>query len=82
VRGAAGNRRPYRDTLTDPALYPAEELLELRLRRWDVETNIGSLKTTMGMDVLRGLEDPQAFYRHLRGTRTDCRKGLTSLQGK
>lgn len=40
-------------TLLDPAAYPAEELLELRLRRWDVETNIGHLKTTMKMDVLR-----------------------------
>ncbi len=27
--------------------------MELRLRRWDVETNIGHLKTTMKMDVLR-----------------------------
>ena len=33
--------------------YPPEELLGLRLRRWDVETNIGHLKTTMKMDVLR-----------------------------
>jgi hypothetical protein len=40
-------------TLTDPVKYPAEALLELRLRRWDVETNIGHLKTTMKMDVLR-----------------------------
>jgi hypothetical protein len=40
-------------TLLDPAAYPAEELLQLRLRRWDVETNIGHLKTTMGLDVLR-----------------------------
>jgi hypothetical protein len=40
-------------TLLDPGAYPAEELLELRLRRWDVETNIGHLKTTMKMDVLR-----------------------------
>jgi hypothetical protein len=40
-------------TLLDPDMYPAEELLELRLRRWDVETNIGHLKTTMKMDVLR-----------------------------
>jgi hypothetical protein len=40
-------------TLTDPVAYPADELMELRLRRWDVETNIGHLKTTMGMDVLR-----------------------------
>lgn len=40
-------------TLLDPAKYPAEDLLELRLSRWGVETNIGHLKTTMGMDVLR-----------------------------
>lgn len=40
-------------TLLDPKLYPAHELLELRLRRWDVETRIGHLKTTMKMDVLR-----------------------------
>jgi hypothetical protein len=39
-------------TLLDPVEYPAADLLELRLRRWDVETNIGHLKTTMGMDVL------------------------------
>lgn len=39
-------------TLLDPEKYPAEELLELRLRRWDVETCIGHLKTTRGMDVL------------------------------
>ncbi len=40
-------------TLSDPRAYPAAELLDLRLRRWDVETNIGHLKTTMKMDVLR-----------------------------
>jgi hypothetical protein len=40
-------------TLTDPKAYPAEALLELRLRRWDVETNLAHLKTTMKMDVLR-----------------------------
>ena len=40
-------------TLLDPIKYPPEQLLELRLRRWDVETNIGHLKTTMEMDVLR-----------------------------
>ena len=39
-------------TLLDLQKYPAEDLLELRLRRWDVETCIGHLKTTMGMDVL------------------------------
>jgi hypothetical protein len=40
-------------TLTDPKAYPPKELLDLRLRRWDVETSIGHLKTTMGLDVLR-----------------------------
>ena len=40
-------------TLTDAGRYPPEELLALRLRRWDVETGIRHLKTTMGMDVLR-----------------------------
>lgn len=40
-------------TLTDPRQYPAKELLSLRLRRWDVETDLRHLKTTMKMDVLR-----------------------------
>jgi hypothetical protein len=39
-------------TLLDPKAYPAKDLLELRLRRWDVETCIGHIKTTMKMDVL------------------------------
>jgi Transposase DDE domain len=39
-------------TLTDPTACPAGELLALRLRRWDVETNLRHLKTTMNMDVL------------------------------
>jgi hypothetical protein len=40
-------------TLLDPRAYPAADLLDLRLRRWDVETDIRHLKTTMGLDVLR-----------------------------
>jgi DDE family transposase len=40
-------------TLLDPCEYRPPELLELRMRRWDVETNLGHLKTTMGLDVLR-----------------------------
>jgi hypothetical protein len=40
-------------TLTDPKMYPAEELLQLRLRRWDVETNLRHLKQTMKLDMLR-----------------------------
>jgi len=39
-------------TLLDPKKYPADELFALRLRRWDVETDLRHLKTTMGMEVL------------------------------
>jgi hypothetical protein len=40
-------------TLLDPAKYPAHEVVKLRLSRWEVETNLGHLKTTMKLDVLR-----------------------------
>jgi len=40
-------------TLLDPDAYPAEELIELRLSRWMVETNIRHLKITLKMDVLK-----------------------------
>ena len=39
-------------TLLDARKYPADELFTLRLRRWDVETDIRHLKTTMGMEIL------------------------------
>jgi hypothetical protein len=39
-------------TLLDPIQYPAEALAELYGQRWEVETNLGYLKTVMGMDVL------------------------------
>jgi hypothetical protein len=39
-------------TLLEPKKYPAAELYTLRLRRWDVETDIRHLKTTMGMEIL------------------------------
>jgi hypothetical protein len=40
-------------TLLDPKKYPAEEVAALYGQRWRIETNLGHLKTTMGMDVLR-----------------------------
>ena len=40
-------------TLLDPDEYPADDLAELYLRRWEVELNFYDLKTTMGMDELR-----------------------------
>lgn len=40
-------------TLLDEKTYPAEKLVELRLRRWQVEVNLRHLKTTMGLEVLK-----------------------------
>jgi hypothetical protein len=40
-------------TLLDPALYPAEEIVELLKQRWNVEGNLRHLKTTMTMEILR-----------------------------
>lgn len=40
-------------TLLDEKKYPANDIVKLRLARWEVETNIGHLKTTMKLDVLR-----------------------------
>jgi hypothetical protein len=39
-------------TLLDPKLYPAAQLAELYLSRWQIEVNFRHLKTTMGMEVL------------------------------
>jgi hypothetical protein len=40
-------------TLLDPDRYPADELIELRLTRWMVETNIRHLKIMLRMNVLK-----------------------------
>jgi hypothetical protein len=40
-------------TLLDPEQYPADKLIELRLTRWMIETNIRHLKITLGMDALK-----------------------------
>jgi len=40
-------------TLLDPGAYPAEQLAQLYLRRWDMELCLRDLKTTMGMEELR-----------------------------
>jgi hypothetical protein len=40
-------------TLTDVRLYPLKLLAELYRDRWGIETRIGSLKTTLQMNVLR-----------------------------
>lgn len=40
-------------TLLDAEAYSLDDLAALYKRRWEVETNIGHLKTTMKMDVLK-----------------------------
>ena len=39
-------------TLLDPERYPAKNLAELYLSRWQIEVNFRHLKTTMGMEVM------------------------------
>ena len=39
-------------TLLDPDTYPATELAQLYLSRWQIEVNFRHLKTTMGMEIL------------------------------
>jgi hypothetical protein len=39
-------------TLLDPVAYPATELADLYLSRWQIEVNFRHLKTTMGMEIL------------------------------
>jgi hypothetical protein len=53
-------RRGYRSqvvtivtSLLDPERYPKDSVAELYGLRWQIETNLRHLKTTMGMDVLR-----------------------------
>ena len=40
-------------TLLDKRRYPADEIVHLLKQRWNIETNLRHLKTTMNMDVLR-----------------------------
>ena len=40
-------------TLLDPKKHPRGEIVKLYRRRWEIETRIGSLKTTLEMAVLR-----------------------------
>jgi hypothetical protein len=40
-------------TLLDPELYPAQKLIALYARRWNLELALRHLKTSMGMELLR-----------------------------
>lgn len=41
-------------TLLDPKAYPADEILKAYLHRWRLEMCLNDLKTSMGLDMLRG----------------------------
>jgi Transposase DDE domain len=41
-------------TLLDPELYPAAEIAKLYEHRWQVEVDLRDLKTTLGLDILKG----------------------------
>ena len=41
-------------TLLDPLVYPTTEIMHLYGQRWDVELELRHLKTTLGMEILRG----------------------------
>ena len=43
-------------TVLDPNLISKDDLFELYRKRWQAEINLRSIKTTLGMDVLRGLK--------------------------
>lgn len=54
-------------TLLDPVLYPKQKIVELYGLRWQVETDLGQLKTTLGMRQLKshsvaGIEKEFAVY--------------------
>lgn len=55
-------------TLTDPIAYPAGTILELYGDRWTVELRLRDIKTTLGMDLLRGKSPSMVrkeIYMHL-----------------
>ena len=53
IRGQRARRITLVTTLLDPKLYPAQELIALYARRWNLELCFRDLKTTLGMEQLR-----------------------------
>jgi hypothetical protein len=52
-------------TLTDPTVYPAQELRCLYGERWKVELHFAQLKTILGLDVLR-CQSPEMIRKELQ----------------
>ena len=51
-------------TLLDERAFPADELARLYRDRWLAELNLRSLKTTLGMDILKG-QTPDIVYKEV-----------------
>ena len=67
-------RRGYRSwnlllvtTLIDPAVYPAEDLVKLYLKRWNIETVLRTLKTHYGMERMAG-KTPDVVEKEIHST--------------
>ncbi|NIP55181.1 MAG: transposase [Phycisphaerae bacterium] len=54
VPGFRGETIIVATTLLDPKAYPFEEIAGLYRDRWIVELRLRDIKTTLGMDILRG----------------------------
>lgn len=74
VRGAVGTpgfrtrKLIVATTLLDPVAYPADDILALYGDRWTVELRLRDIKTTLGMDILRGKSPTMVrkeIYMHL-----------------
>lgn len=52
-------------TLLDSEVYPTTEIMRLYGQRWDVELDLKHLKTTLGMDILRGKTPQMERIRNL-----------------
>jgi len=63
-RGARRHTLWLVTTLIDWVRYPRDEVAQLYRARWGIETRIGSLKTTLEMNVLRS-KSPQAVRREV-----------------
>jgi hypothetical protein len=64
IRGHRARRITLATTLLNPQLYPAQELIALYCRRWRLELCLRDLKTTMGLESLRG-QSPQMAQKEL-----------------
>lgn len=52
-------------TLLDPAVHPAEDILTLYVKRWDIELRFRDVKTTMGMEIFH-VKSPEMAHKTLR----------------